>query len=302
MAIHIDVTSTRTISYEEYAEYLTEYVDMRDDAAVIASAEWLSALNNNKSLLLDILNRELTLDNYSPDSLFVSHHSLVIGRGVPKRGGVGFTVRLNIWPTLPATALTEAHKDRVEQSFSYGYPHDHSFTLLTAGFFGPGYETDIYEHDPDACIGKPDEPVALRFLERARLAENDILFFRKSNDIHVQIPPQSISVSLNLLPEQASDGLTEQFVFDLERRRISGYIAGSRVSGRVAIVEAPGYFGIEESIPTLVDILASSPNARVRSAALSSLLRLDKANRERFISIASNDKSRFVREFVKEIA
>ncbi|WP_373986699.1 HEAT repeat domain-containing protein [Duganella sp. BuS-21] len=295
MAITIDTRSSRNICYEEFADFLTENIDMTDDDAVLEASESLSAFGNNKKFALEVLNREVVRTSQSAQSSFISHHSIVLGRGKPKRGGIGFAIRMNFWPTLAETSLLQHHRTSVEHTYSYGYPHDHNFTLLTVGFLGPGYETEIYQRDLSRNL-EIGRPAGLKFLERTKLKEGRIIFFRKSEDIHIQIPPESISMSLNLLPEQRADANTEQYVFDVKNDITQDYILGSGITGRVTLIETVAAMGMHEAVPMLADILCGNEVPRVRLAALQALVCLEPKEAEYFYGVASRDSDPVVRQ------
>ena len=102
--------------------------------------------------------------------------------------------------------------------FFYDLPHDHNFSFLTVGYLGPGYWSDYYEHDGDAHAGLDGEPVELRFVERSRLSEGRVLLYRAHRDIHVQRPPDSFSVSLNILAADPGQHWRTQYRFDIDTR------------------------------------------------------------------------------------
>ncbi|MET0320312.1 MAG: HEAT repeat domain-containing protein [Duganella sp.] len=294
MAITIDKRSKRCISYSEFAEYLTENIDMTDDNSVLEAAESLSAFGNNKEFALELLNKEVAQAALAGQTAFVSHHSLIVGRGVSKRGGRGFAVRMNFWPTLAETSLLKSHRSNVEHTYSYSYPHDHNFTLLTTGIHGPGYETELYERPIDRPL-IPGEKAGLKFLEKTRLSEGRVIFFRKSQDVHIQIPPEQLSISLNLLPEQHSDANTEQYCFDVHNDVTTDYILGSGITGRVTLVRTMAEMGIKEAVPVLFDILSGNEVARVRLAALNALIKLAPDDTEYFYSTAGRFDANMVK-------
>lgn len=105
--------------------------------------------------------------------------------------------------------------------FLYHVPHDHGFDFLTVGYLGPGYGSDYYEYDGAAVAGASDEPVALRFVERSHLSEGKVLLYRANRDIHAQLPPASLSVSLNILASAPDQGWRRQYRFDTDHSVIA---------------------------------------------------------------------------------
>lgn len=300
MAITIDSGSKRCISYDEFSDYLINNIDMRDDESVISAAESLCAFNNNKRFALDLLHRELCLDPLAESSAFVSHHSMIIGRGIPKCGGTGFAIRLNLWPVVGNSQLLQEHKSSVEHTYSYEYPHDHNFMLLTAGFLGPGYQTAIYERelDPEPMVGAP---ARLKFLERTQLTEGRVIFFRKSKDVHIQMPPTSLSMSLNLLPEQENDGNTEQYYFNVKDNLTQDFITGSRISGRVLLIRTIAELQVGDAVPLLFDIAEGNKVPRVRLEAMRALQLLAPSERNHIALVAARDTDTTVKAAEQEL-
>src|SRR5262249_58797067 len=97
-------------------------------------------------------------------------------------------VRANIWHPRgqePPTA-------RVAGEMSlYGLPHDHAFSFLTVGYWGPGYRTAIYEYDRQRVVGRIGEAVDLTFLEETTLPIGKVMYYRACPDVHDPAsPPQ----------------------------------------------------------------------------------------------------------------
>ena len=76
-------------------------------------------------------------DNYGPQCIVLS------------APGAGFFLRANMWPAAEDNML----KASGGTSFSFGLPHDHNFSFLTLGYFGPGYWSDYYTFDHEAVAG-----------------------------------------------------------------------------------------------------------------------------------------------------
>lgn len=121
-----------------------------------------------------------------------------------------FIVRAPIW--VPMNEMTDA------RMFAYDFPHDHDFDLLTIGYVGSGYSTDIYEYDCRNVSGSDGEVVELGLRETYQLSEGSSLLMRANKDIHTQRPPDELSVSLNIL--KSSGRTNKQFSFDIENGSI----------------------------------------------------------------------------------
>jgi hypothetical protein len=178
-------------------------VDLSDSNSLWALRGELASFATDREWLLEALSLELRKKknwNFTgelPNSFLL-------------RRGDDFSLRLNIW--LPE------RKNRLAASFentlgAYDYPHDHNFDLLTVACFGPGYRTQIFEYDRDQTSGAPGELVDVQSRGVIHHAPGDVLLYEKCHDIHVQLPPEDVSVTLNVLPQLSSDAQMTQLTF-----------------------------------------------------------------------------------------
>ncbi|HEX6374810.1 MAG TPA: transposase, partial [Allosphingosinicella sp.] len=169
--------------------------------------------------------------------------------------------RANFWPASNDSVMVNSGPD----PFFYGVPHDHNFSFLTFGYFGPGYWSDYFEYEYGAVTGFTGEPAPLRFVERSRLAEGKVMLYRRFRDVHSQLPPDSLSVSLNILAQSPASELCHQYRFDLERREIAGIVNNCALEALVKLaVHLGGGNGRD-----LVDAFAARhPSERIRFAAI----------------------------------
>ena len=190
--------------------------DPRDEASLAHAALWLRRLGNNRAFLGDLLIEQLA----------ASHKSDPVESGYGPQAIVlsgtrsGFFLRANIWPA----EHDHAFRTSGARSFVYGVPHDHNFDFLTVGYFGPGYLSDYYEYDYEAVAGWRGEPAGLRFTERSALAPGRLLHYRAHRDVHRQLPPESLSVSLNVVATDPASGWFDQYGFDIEADRVTGVL------------------------------------------------------------------------------
>ena len=119
--------------------------------------------------------------------------------------------------------------------FFYGVPHDHNFSFLTVGYLGPGYWSDYYEYDYGAVVGFPGEDVALRFVEKSRLEQGKVMLYRAHRDIHLQLPADAMSVSLNILETSHNSVFRDQYRFDVERSKIAGIMTRTSLEPMLAL-------------------------------------------------------------------
>lgn len=212
----------------------------------------------NREFLRDALIAELKRIASDPNLSRFTPHSMTIYRAPP------FSLRLNLW--LPPTGSAR----KIEQEarvFSYDRAHDHNFSLLTAGVGGPGYRTRIYEYDFDSVEGYDRERVEMTFLEDTRLPEGKVMIYRPHRDIHVQMPPEQPSMSLNLLIDERELLDVPQFFFDLETSSLIP-LNENEVGRRVSFLEAVGHFADETCAPLLFDVARQNRNPALRAAAV----------------------------------
>lgn len=180
--------------------------DARDQASVDHAALCLRQLGNDPDFLGDLIVAELQNRHCdSPDAGAYGAQSIMLSGLRP-----GYFLRANIWPSPQDHAFRASGSG----SFVYGVPHDHNFDFLTLGYFGPGYASDYYEYDYGAVCGWPGEAAGLRFIERSTLAPGKLMLYRAHVDVHSQLPPQSMSVSLNIMGIDAAQGWYDQYRFD----------------------------------------------------------------------------------------
>ena len=188
-------------------------VDLSDETSVARCAALLAGLGRNRDFLADRVIAALKA-SYA-DQLEINRYSAQVF--LLHRGARGFYLRANLWPAA-TDAVTAASGPA---AFSYGVPHDHNFSFLTAGYFGPGYVSDYYDYDPEAVDGRLGEPLNLSFAGRSQLGEGKMMLYRAHRDIHSQLPPESLSVSLNIMDEGEHIPWRDQYIVDLEAGTIA---------------------------------------------------------------------------------
>lgn len=210
----IDAPVGPMLDLAEVAARLDESgVDLADEASIAHCAALLAGLQHNRTFLADRVIAALKA-SYA-DQLEINRYSAQVF--LLHRSARGFYLRANLWPaaTDAVTAASGA------AAFSYGVPHDHNFSFLTAGYFGPGYVSDYYEYDAEQVDGRLGEPINLQFVERSQLSEGKMMLYRAHRDIHSQLPPESLSVSLNIMDEGEHVPWRDQYIVDLEAGTIA---------------------------------------------------------------------------------
>lgn len=285
MALTLDISAGSALTLGEYVELLGAAGDFTDEERVLATAEALRCLANDRTVLSSRVNSELAdwvrfqeRNRYSAQSLLLAE-------------GPGFAVRANMWVPgvgpAPGQGLTPVHE----------LPHDHNFSFLTVGYLGAGYRTRIWEYDPDAVEAVPGARVDLSFIEETTLPHGKVMFYRASRDVHQQDRPESFSVSLNLLVRSPSQRRRSQYVFDVESSTVKGFVSDVE-SSRVALCHLARYVGDSRTVGLLDHLSTAHPAGRVRRSAYESLLALEPSATV-LLERAADDPDARVRQFAR---
>jgi hypothetical protein len=283
----IDLADDAVASLDECVDALTVTgFDPGDDESLLHAAGWLRKLGNDREFLGDVLIDELAqrhrddvLDNaYGPQVIMLA----------PPNGH--FFVRANIWPSADEHMVRASGGD----AFVLGMPHDHNFSFLTLGYFGPGYWSDYYEYDYGAVTGYHEEAVpSLRFIERSRLEEGKLMLYRAHHDVHAQGAADALSVSLNIMHTTGAQGWLDQYRFDLERREIGAIISPGPSE---AFLKVAVGLGSAEALDLAHRFARQHPSDRLRLAAWDALAarETDPAQRDALWREAEGAGSRLV--------
>ena len=263
--------------------------DPREEAAFVEAAPLLAGLAAERTFLGTLMIEELRGrartqeqgNDYGAQVVMLAK-------------GDGWFIRANIWPAA-GDALLRTNGPR---SFFYGVPHDHNFSFLTVGYFGPGYWSDYYDYDHDAAVGVPGERAGLRFVERSALGEGRMLLYRAHRDVHSQHPADATSISLNLMQGGAGIAFANQYRFDLDRDAIAAQLAHSSSEALLALLPA---LGGEEGADLLDRFATSHPCDRVRFGAIAAQAGAmhDLDARSACLARAAEDGSRAVRALAR---
>ncbi|MXP27233.1 transposase [Porphyrobacter algicida] len=157
-----------------------EGFDPADERSHATAALALRRLGNNRAFLGDMLVEGLRERHREIGETSAYGAQAIMLARLPG----GHLIRANIWPSENDACFQVSGA----RSFVYGLPHDHNFSFLTVGYFGPGYESDYYEYDHAETIGYRGERPALRFIERCALSEGKLMLYRAHVDVHAQLP------------------------------------------------------------------------------------------------------------------
>ena len=258
----IELIDLQAATLEEAAAGITaQGFDPYDEGSLMGAALWLRRLGNNQTFLGDLLIEQLAQRHREEPS--GNAYSPQVVMLVPPGGS--FFIRANIWPSA------DDHMVRAsgDAAFAIGLPHDHNFSFLTHGYFGPGYWSDYYEYDFIEVTGYRGEPVpSLRFIERSRLEPGKLMLYRAHRDVHAQLPADSLSVSLNVMHTAGAQGWLDQYKFDLDRREIAAQLSPAPSA---AFLKVAVGLGGEEALDLAHRFALRHPSDTMRLAAWEAL-------------------------------
>lgn len=265
----IDAPTEESIELGELVERLeTGGFDSEDEDNFASFGADLKKLANNRNFLADLVLAELKQrcrgqvegNQYSAQVIMLHSES--------KR----YIIRANFWPALKDSVIRHSGTD----PFFYGVPHDHNFSFLTVGYFGPGYWSDYYEYDYGEVVGFPGEDVGLRFVEKTRLEQGKVMLYRAHKDVHLQLPADEMSISINIVETSPSAVFRDQYRFDVANRKIDGILTRTSLEPLLALA---AHYGSGDGMDLIADFAASHPSDRIRWCALraraAALLRID---------------------------
>ena len=268
----------------ECIEMLSPGFDPENEDSLQNASLALRRLVNDRSFLGDLLIEQLKENHreggqesgYGPQAIVLS----------PNLGS--FFLRANIWPSEDEACFRASGA----KAFVYGIPHDHNFSFLTAGYFGPGYLSDYYEYDYENVAGFRGEQAGLRFIERSALYEGKMMLYRAHRDVHAQLPPESLSVSLNIMHVDPAKGWYDQYGFDLDSNAVTGIL--NPTSTECFLRCAIG-IGTEEALDFAEWVGTAHPSDRLRLASYEARCGLlDKAGQDALWRRAEQSGNRLI--------
>jgi hypothetical protein len=96
------------------------------------------------------------------------------------------------------------------------------------------------------------------------LTEGKVALYRAKRDVHIQLPPEQLSVSINLIPKGSAQHEV-QLQFDESSRTICRYL---NFSGAEVAVRLAGLIGTHEHLHALKLISNQHPSCKLRALAL----------------------------------
>ena len=278
----IDAGAGDAISVEELVDALDATpFDVRDEDEFASLGPLLARLGRNREFLAELAIDELKTrcegqhrtNGYGAQAFLLR----------PPNGR--YVLRANFWPARddPVTRASGT------AAFFYDLPHDHNFPFLTYGYLGPGYWSDYYEYAVERIAGVPGEDAGLRFVERSRLEPGKLMLYRMRRDVHVQLPPDSLSVSLNILGADPAQPWLDQYRFDIARGTIA---AGLTCTGAEALVAIAVHLG--NGIDLADSLARRHPCERMRMTAIDALASAAPDRAEGFLAAAAASPSAYL--------
>ena len=254
----IDAPTEEKIELAELVEALeTGGFDSEDEDNFASWGPLLKKLGNNRTFLSDLMIAELKqrCEGQVRDNQYSAQ--VIMLHSASRR----FIVRANFWPALKDSVIRHSGTD----PFFYGVPHDHNFSFLTVGYFGPGYWSDYYEYDYDRVVGFPGEEVDLRFVEKSRLEQGKVMLYRAHRDVHLQLPADEMSVSINIVETSHSSVFRDQYRFDIENRKVDGILTRTSLEPMLSLA---AHYGGGAGMDLIAELAARHPSDRIRWCAL----------------------------------
>jgi len=256
----IDPLDGDAIDVDELVVLLDDHpFDVRDEDSFAEAGPLLARLGRNPTFLADLAIAELK--ERCARQQAVSGYGAQVFLIRPPNGR--YALRANFWPAQGDAAVRASGT----APFFYDFAHDHNFPFLTYGYLGPGYWSDYYlfDGDPDAL---PGDPARLRFDERSRLEPGKLMLYRAHRDVHVQLPPDAFSVSLNILGYDPAQAWRSQYRFDIGADTIAEALttAPSEALATLAV-----RFGGGNGRDLAEHLAAAHPAVRMRRTALDAL-------------------------------
>lgn len=283
--------ATATVALQDFLDEVTSKLDRNNVVESLTEIAFsFEGLAKNAGLLADRFSHRIESMLGENERIPYTPQSVMLG------SGPGFYVRANIWTPL---RLQGTFRTREERAFSYRLAHDHNFSFLTIGYFGSGYETDLYAYDQSTVAGFVGERVSLVPLGRERLTKGKLMIYEEKKDVHIQFPPEELSISLNVMVNLAHSADTSQYIFDVETGTISELPAAATIYRRSSFLELAASVGDNRTFAALAELASGCESSSVRCAAVRACMQMRQiaaADKQLVLGAALADGSRDVRE------
>jgi hypothetical protein len=282
MALTLHIDTQETVEFEECLELLDRKLHPDDYDGLSEGAVLLKKLANNRRFLVNYVNESL-LNWKSEHANAVGDTAFFLARKGP------ICIRANVW--VPPSDVAESRRWQANIR-SYLTPHDHPFSFVTIGYFGPGYATTIFEYDRTRIKGELGEKVVLQPLEKTTLPEGKVMIYRGSKDVHYQAHPDKFSISLNLMVYPNED--RDQFGFDVVNGRISARAVDFR-NAQGTLCKMAAALGDGKTANVLEKVARKSGDVEMRLNAFAAWAQLEQPRAADIWTAALSDSHDYVR-------
>jgi hypothetical protein len=249
MAIVIYCPTSEIIGVDECVDELKSNLDPRSEDSYLQCADTLKKLSNNKQFLGEYLNDLLT-------QALNGKHFQRSTRIFPFYECESFTLRALIWEPVPE-GVNGAQ-------FFYNIPHDHDFDFITVSYFGPPLASQVYQYDNTLISGYPGEPVAIEPQGKLAVEPGTVHFYRAGKDIHTQLAPPSLAVTLNVIgPKRVS---RSPWWFDVDQGKIVDWVDHTE-NAQTLLIRAAQHLFNDETAELVRDLSLTSPSPVIRAVA-----------------------------------
>jgi hypothetical protein len=243
----------------EFLQYVDAHLDPESDESVQSLAPQLRELGANKRFVAQFLASELERPDFQQDNRYIDSALVIVRRPT-------YTIRVVGWPP---------HFYSPDSGDIDREAHTHCFSLLTYGYLGPGYQTEMYACDPNELMHSTiGDTITLGDRQPATLAEGSTIFFPAFRVAHIQHPPSAYSVSLNLMVHPRNEQGFEQYLVNPRQGVLTG-MRGMETENALHIMRLASYLNGSDTAAIFQRIACSHRLRTVRehaaTIALSSL-------------------------------
>ncbi len=295
MPLRFETPTSDIIELKDFVDWMrAEKINTASEEDMARTAPFLKMLSNNRSFLTNSAIDELKA-GYTDEGMRFVYSAQVMMLHRSQGEDDNFYIRANFWPAADDQITRAAGMG----PFFYFHPHDHNFNFLTVGYHGPGYWSNYYEYKYGEVNGYPGEHVpSLKFIEKSQLKQGDVMLYRASVDVHEQLPPEEMSITLNVMEDTPRVRLRDQYSFDLENACIAQII---NINPSPCIFSIVAMLGGGNGEDVLNEIIDHSPDPFLRFSAHKSLAARtsDKTVYRNRMALALKDKSPMVTEWAQ---
>ena len=152
MGIVLNPSSSGRLSLKGFVDHVRQVIDLHEPDSLIGLASPLCMLANDPDVVArhfnDVIQRSLDTESPPPE----------VSSSVPLAVDDHFVLTANVW--MPASLGEHPPPNGIPA----GRVHNHSASLMTVGYAGPGCELDLYTYDPKTSQGEIGERADLRFV------------------------------------------------------------------------------------------------------------------------------------------